>query len=455
MGAPNLNVAPKPQFKHRAKLILYRPHEEQLKLHQSPKRFNVAAFGRQSGKSTGALNHMLKCAWEKPNTKYWFISPTFPQARKMYRRLVGMLWKSRGVMIKKNQTELRIKLINNSEIVFVSGGVFEDLRGETLDGVVIDEVREQHPDLWPMVIRPMLATTMGWAWFISTPNGFDHFYDMSKYCEKDDDWGFFSAPSTANPLFTKEEAIAAQKSMTEAQYAQEILAEFRDLTSGKAYMSFGRHNHALECPFAAGKLWSPYHSVIMAPDFNLSPMAWNLGQVAADRWWWFDEIHLERSHTLEAAMVLRDRILIMIDGGFRATPHVIICGDATGKATQRSSNQSDYDILKAVLRAAGITFRDDTPEANPSIKDRVNAVNIKCRNARGETDLFVHPEKCPHLVTDLERVVWKVGADFTLDPGKKRERTHNSDGIGYAVHELTPVKAIRGTAVQKVLQRTL
>ena len=268
-----------------ATLRLYAPHPKQLELHNSTKRFRVGAFGRQSGKSTCAVNHLLKCAWENPITKYWFVSPTYSQARVMYRRLVGMLWPCREILLKKNQSELRVKLSNLSDIRFVSGESLDNLRGETLNGAMIDEVRDQHRDLWPMVIRPMLSTTKGWAWFISTPNGFDHFYDLSLMAERDSDWATFHAPSTANPLFTADEFEAAKRSMSEAQFAQEILAEFRDLVSGKAYVSFGPHNLRQDCPWAEGRRYAPFHSVVVGMDFNLSPMSWTLGQNSAGRWW--------------------------------------------------------------------------------------------------------------------------------------------------------------------------
>ena len=162
-------------------LRLYTPHEAQLEIHKCQKRFRVASFGRQSGKSTLTINELLAKAWQSPSTRYWYVSPTFSQALQQYRRAVGMLMSCGDAMLKKNQTELRIKLINQSELKFVSGEVLDNLRGETLHGVGIDEVRDQHPDLWPMVIRPMLTTTKGFAIFISTPNGFDAMFQTQSY----------------------------------------------------------------------------------------------------------------------------------------------------------------------------------------------------------------------------------------------------------------------------------
>ena len=194
----------------KAILKLYKPHDAQLRFHNSTARYRVASFGRQSGKSTACINELVKKAWENPSTRYWYMSPTFQQALQQYRRCIGMLMSCPGVMSKKNQTELRIKFINQSEIVFKSGEVLDNLRGETLHGVVIDEVRDQPSDLWPMVIRPMLTTTKGWACFVSTPNGFDSFYDFYQRQLIDPNWQSFHAPSTCNPLFTIEELKAAK-----------------------------------------------------------------------------------------------------------------------------------------------------------------------------------------------------------------------------------------------------
>lgn len=437
------------------KLVLYSPHSKQLELHNCPKRFVVAAFGRQAGKSTCAINHMLKRGWDNPGTKYWFVSPTFAQSRIMYRRLVGMLWSCGGAIQKKSDTELRVCLINGSELRFVSGEVLDNLRGETLHGAIIDEVREQHADLWPMVIRPMLATTKGWCWFISTPSGYDHFYDLAQKAKSDDDWAFLSAPSTANPIFSQEEFDAAKRTLSESQFAQEILAEFRSLTAGRVYSSFSQENVTEKCPWYADKPWSPYHPVTLGCDFNVSPMAWTLGQVVNHYWWWFSEIHLNDSNTAEAAKELSQRLLMMREQGHRPADYdIIICGDASGDARSTKGNQTDYEIIKSVLKAHGIKFRNSTPLANPSIRDRVNSVNAKFRSAAGEISMWIHPQ-CKTLIHDLERLTWKAGADFILDPGPKRDLSHASDSIGYPIAELSPVKQISGKATLKVMARSV
>ena len=347
-----------------------------------------------------------------------------------------MIFQSQEILIKKNQTELRVKLINESEIRFVSGEVFDNLRGETLNGVIIDEVRDQHPDLWKLVIRPMLTTTKGWATFISTPRGFDNFYDLFKIAEKDKNWESFKSPSTCNPLFTIEELEESKRIMSEAEFAQEILAEFRDLQKGRTYVSFSQENIVERNPFYEKSLICPYLPIILGCDFNLSPMSWHLGQFreGVNEWFWFGEHHLNETHTQKHAIDLIEKFPEILDheAGF------IICGDATSKAGQRAAaGQSDYDILIQTLKDRGVkNIINKTPESNPLVRDRVNIVNSFFKNAYGQKKMFIH-KSCVHLIEDLERTLWKEN-NAVLDEGHKKERTHASDSIGYPVCALSP-----------------
>lgn len=435
----------KPRVQTQTRILeLYEPHAIQLAMHNSRARFRIGAWGRQSGKSTWGNNELTAKAWENPGHTYWFVSPTFDQAKAQYRRFVSSLWPCREVMLKKNQTELRVKIINQAEVVFKSGEVFENLRGATINGVIIDEVREQNPDLWPMIIRPMLATTGGWAAFISTPNGYDQFYDLFETARMDTSgrWASFQAPSTCNPLFTQDEYEASKKDMGEAEFDQEINANFRDLTSGRAYINFANENLTELNPFAhAGSVWSPYLPIVVAMDFNLNPMSWHLGQHNGGAFHWGDSIHLSNSHTQEAAKELVQRLLTIKANGHKAELTAIVIGDATGKAGQRAAaGESDYAIVFQALRAAQIRFTDKTPESNPPVVDRVNTLNAALLNAAGTRMMTVNPRTCPQLVEDLRRVKWKQGASATLDSGPKKLLTHPSDGVGYAVYTLAPIK---------------
>ena len=436
-----------PLQKQTKKLILYTPHEAQLRFHNSKARYRVAAFGRQSGKSTAALNDLLKRAWENESHIYWYVSPTYAQAQVQYRRLVAMMWSCRELMIKKNQSDLRIKLINMSEIRFVSGENFENLRGATLHGAVIDEVREHHRDLWPMVIRPMLVTTNGWCSFISTPAGFDQFYDLAEQAKANvtGEWEFMSAPSWCNPLIRKEEIEALKSSMTEPQFAQEILAEFRDITAGKAY-TFTDKNVRNSSPFTTdGTPISQYLPIVVGMDFNATFMRWTLGQENNGHFYFYDELAVDGTNTQECAPELVRRVKDHKMG-------VILIGDASGKAKHSSATQSDYAIICNALTAGGVKWTNRTPEANPPVRERVNNVNSHLCSADGSVRLFVHPN-CKSLKRDFERVVWKEGLATQLDQTKDPSLTHSTDGVGYVVNVLSPLTVDNSVGRMRIIRR--
>ena len=416
----------------------------QRKIHESSARFRVAAFGRQSGKSTFGINELMQEAWDRPGTTYWFLGPIFSAAEVQFKRML-LAYEDSGCFKKINHSKYSVILINGSTISFKSGDTMHRLRGDTLHGVVIDEVREQHPKLWTQVIRPMLATTGGWAIFISTPNGFDQFFDVYEKArlDKTGKWECFKAPSTCNPLFTQEEYDSAKQDCSEAEFDQEYNANFRDLTAGKAYVSYGEHNESMTSPFVETgnpSLYTQYLPIVVGMDFNLSPMSWTLGQFSSNKCYWFDEIHLYRSHTQEAALELVSRVKDHKAG-------IVICGDATSKSGQRAAaGQSDYDILTQILDHHKIPWVNKTPDSNPMVRDRVNTTNARLKSATGEVSILLHPLNCKYLKKDYERVVWKDSG--TLDEGKESDLTHQSDGAGYTYCVLMPVK--RNTEVGKM-----
>lgn len=431
-------------------LVLYSPHDKQLEMHECTARYRIGAFGRQSGKSTWGNQEILRKSWLMRNGIYWYVLPIYGQATIMYERMIKSLWNCRGAIRKHSDSKLFIRVESGSTIHWKSGDKPNNLRTETLNGAIIDEVREQSPELWPMVIQPMLRTTKGWGAFISTPNGYDHFFDLAERAKEDKAgrWSLFHSSSLCNPAFSKEEYEEARQEMSEPQFAQEILAEFRDLTKGRVYFAYDSAVHQREyCPWAAGKLLAPWLPTVLCLDFNLSPMSWTLAQERVGDWWAYDEIHLERSHTQEAANLLVTKLMQY------GVATVVICGDATAEAGQRAAaGASDYDILLKTLDTAGITWVNRTPETNPFIKDRVNAVNAKLRSANGEIH-FWHSPLTKALKKDMQRVVWKDVDGFVLDSGPTKELAHASDGIGYAISKLTPVASAYQVGRQRVIRR--
>jgi PBSX family phage terminase large subunit len=150
------------------------------------------------------------------------------------------------VILKRNETELVITLINGSRIMLKGAEDPNSLRGVRIDFCVFDEVAfiDRWEDVWK-VIRPTLADSKASCWFISTPNGFNHFKDMAEM--NDPDWQYFHYTSYDNPYIPKEEIDKAKLEMTEDSFAQEWMGEFRKM-SGLIYKDFHRDTHMVEVP---------------------------------------------------------------------------------------------------------------------------------------------------------------------------------------------------------------
>jgi hypothetical protein len=138
------------------------------------RRFIVLAAGRRWGKTTVGLFKMLCHAASARGQLCFYIGPTERQAKEMGWRALKELVPDL-LTRRVRESELEIELVNGS-LIKVHGP--QSLRGTGLDFAVLDEFAYMPPELWPEVVRPMLADREGGALLSSTPRGFNHFYDL-------------------------------------------------------------------------------------------------------------------------------------------------------------------------------------------------------------------------------------------------------------------------------------
>ena len=104
----------------------------------------------------------------------------------------------------------------------------DNLRGEGLDLVLLDEAAFMQRDIWTSVIRPMLVTTRGEAIFLSTPNGANWFRELYQLGNDplQTEWASFHFPTAANPLIPRHELEEIQRVTPEHVWKAEYLARF-------------------------------------------------------------------------------------------------------------------------------------------------------------------------------------------------------------------------------------
>jgi hypothetical protein len=194
----------------------------QSKVWNDDHRFKVINIGRRAGKT---LVSILKMVNEASNKKciVWYVAPTYKQSK----LIAWSMLKEYIPQGKFNETELKCTLPNGSEICLKGADNPDSLRGTRIDFAVFDEVAffSSWRSVWE-ALRPVLVDSKASCWFISTPNGFNHFYDMFYQEAFDTDYKSFHYTSFDNPYIDREEIEKTKKEMTERSFAQEFLAEF-------------------------------------------------------------------------------------------------------------------------------------------------------------------------------------------------------------------------------------
>ncbi len=144
------------------------PHPGQAQVLDSPARFKVVACGRRWGKTELGKTTILHEAWIN-NKRCWWLTPTAKMADQTWRDLKTSIASLKNLRI--SETERRIDFPEGGMIALRSAHNPDNLRGEGLDLVLLDEAAFMQSQVWAAVVRPMLVTTRGRALFLSTPNG--------------------------------------------------------------------------------------------------------------------------------------------------------------------------------------------------------------------------------------------------------------------------------------------
>jgi hypothetical protein len=100
---------------------------------------------------------------------------------------------------------------------------------------VLDEYGDMRPNVWGEIIRPLLTDRKGWAVFIGTPKGKNHFHAIHETAEKGGDWLSLSLRASETGLIDPPELADAKAQMTPEQYAQEFECAFDVPALGAIY----------------------------------------------------------------------------------------------------------------------------------------------------------------------------------------------------------------------------
>ena len=384
----------------------------QSEVFYSKKRFRVLVAGRRFGKSYLACIELFTKALERPGETFFYCAPTYRMAKDIAWKVLKKLIPP--VLIRsKNETDLKIELVNGATIELKGTENAMALRGRSLSGVVLDEAAFMESAVWFEVIRPALADKQGWALFISTPDGTaSWFYDMWCYVPEDEsgDWQRWCFTTIEGGNVPPAEVEAARAQLDTRTFRQEFEASFENL-SGLVAISFSDANIDPDVKDI------PILPLLLGVDFNVDPMSGICAIKADDTLYVFDEIMLTGGAT---TWDFADEVI----NRYGVERRVVACPDPTGGARKTAGvGATDHNIL----RKSG--FNVQTPRSPWKIRDKITAVNTALLDASGTRRCYIHP-RCKELIKSLRTLTYTTGTGL---PNKNLGVDHAFDAFGYLV----------------------
>lgn len=215
------------------RVVLEEPMPHQVDLLADSSRFKVAICGRRWGKTqlgmvAAIVGHGPTCH-ELPGAlaggHVWWVAPNYTVATEVWDRLSEAL---KECWVRKDEVKRRFLLPGGGVLAVKSADTPDSLRGSGLNGLVLDEVKDQPKSVWK-TIRPALSDKRGWGLFMGTPSGPDESnlaYHLWLKAERSPGWTRWQRPSSDNPILTPEELADMRDELGAFAFARECEAQF-------------------------------------------------------------------------------------------------------------------------------------------------------------------------------------------------------------------------------------
>ena len=405
-------------------------------------------FGKSYLAATAAIvavQELMELDESVPNKNVALIAPTYSQAVDIYYPLIAWQLGMEDFADKASKAAGTFWFPNNVLLKLWSYEASQRMRGTGQYFVVADEVTSWKgagmnlKESWESIIQPCVSTrwspqnakkfgaNAGRALIISTPRGYDYFYEMYNRQDSDEDWKNYHYTYHDSPFLDDEEIERVKLTLDPLKFAREYTASFED-SGTNVFYTFNRKDH-IDKTLPS---FQDEEDVHVAIDFNVGIMASVIFAIRGSQIHILDEMQ-GHPDTETLARALTEKY-----NGHR----IISYPDPSGRARKTSAAVGVTDFK--ILETNKIVTRAHTKA--PPIVDSVAAVNKKFKNANGDIDMLIHP-KCVNTIRSLERTQWIESNPDSATIDKKEGIEHWTDALRYAVEYLYPIRA--GTKVVK------
>ena len=303
--------------------------------------------------------------------------------------------------------------------------------GLNLAWVLADEIDTVTPSIaskaFPKILGRLRAGNVRQFGAASTPEGFRWMWSTfgSEEAQQRNDRKLIRMRSADNPYLPQDFIQRLQANYDPSLLQAYLEGQFCNLTTGQVYDRFDRNKHVTkEIPDVSRE------PLRVGLDFNVGNMSAVIGVRLGENLLLIDEI--SGANDTDA---MAQEIQLRADGR-----QVYIYPDASGG--NRSTNASRTDIQ--ILESYG--FSNQSPKANPPIRDRVASVQALLENGKGQVRLQV-AANCKRTIECLELQSYTEAGT----PDKDAGYDHMNDALGYLVYRdfsMLHSRAGRGTGIR-------
>lgn len=372
---------------------------------------------RRGGKDVTAFNWCIFQLLLNPGWTAFHILPTYSQAKKVIwdsstndgKRILDYIPKE--LIESKNGHEMKIRFTNGSLFQLIGSDNIDSLVGSNPKIIIFSEYAIQSPAAWAY-LSPILEVNGGYAIFISTPRGKNHFHELVKAARTNKNW-FCEVLSVKDTNVLSDEQV--KNIQDENGFSDEHMQQ-------EYYCSFDR---GVEGSYYGKSIAKAYEEkrICNVPYEPRSPVntAWDLGVADSTAIVFWQEIggelriidHYENhsEHPSHYVKILQDKPYAY---GQHYFPH----DGGTRNLELRTPKDLYYDVgLK------NITILQREAEIQPGIDAVRSLLSIA----------YIDETKCKHLIKCLENYhkQYNEKTESYSDTPKHDYTSHSADAMRY------------------------
>ena len=388
----------------------------------------------------GAGKTRTMCAWttclalDNPNTTGILFAPTGPLVRDVVIRSLEDYWTELGISFEYRASplpEFKVMLPMGPVIVLCrSMENWQRIIGINASFIGADEIDTSKTEIASRAVEKFLgrlrAGKRRQLGMFSTPEGYGIMWKLMEDEADKPGRKLYRASSTDNP-YLPEDFIDGMRAMYPPNLLNAYInGIFTNLTQASVYPEFSR-----ELNRSDQNAPTENDTLFVGLDLNVDRCVMAVCVQQSDG------IHVIQEwvarDTPGVVERLRQEYQPWIDHG-----QLIVCPDASSQSrSSKNAGISDFGLMKQ----AGLRLQ--TQASNPFIRDRVLTLNTLILNAKGERQLFVHPD-CKLMLRGLEQQAY---SQTTQQPekgdGGVDDLSGQMDALGYACWQLRGIKSWR------------